>query len=135
MTPDPEPRFFTLEEVRALVPRLRTLLTALQIEQHHLEGEVQALNDLTPAMRANGQAITAARLEERITELYASVQEKLQMITALGIEVKDIKSGLVDFPCLRDGRVIYLCWQVDEPTVAYWHEVDAGYRGRQPLED
>jgi hypothetical protein len=43
--------------------------------------------------------------------------------------------GIVDFPSLRDGREVYLCWRVDEPTVAYWHDLDAGFRGRQPLED
>jgi len=53
----------------------------------------------------------------------------------LDIEVRDLDVGLVDFLGLREGRVIYLCWSVDEPTLAYWHELNAGYRGRQPLDE
>jgi hypothetical protein len=51
----------------------------------------------------------------------------------IGCELKGVEQGLIDFPALREGRVVYLCWQYDEPEVAFWHEVDAGFAGRQPL--
>ena len=127
------PTLYTVEEARALVPRLRVLLTALQVEKRQLDAALSALSELTPAMRANGHALTALRHERRIAELTASMREKIMEITALDIEIKDLDAGLVDFFSLRDGRVVYLCWRVDEPTVAHWHELDTGFAGRRPL--
>lgn len=135
MAEDALPRYFTVEEARALVPRLRGILTAIQAEKQQLDQEVLALQQLTPAMRSNGHGAEANRREERIAELVAALQEKVQQLMEQGIEVKDLNMGLVDFPSLRGGRVVYLCWRVDEPTVAFWHETDAGYAGRQPLEE
>ncbi|MDI3341292.1 MAG: DUF2203 domain-containing protein [Sphaerobacter sp.] len=135
MAEEARPHYFTVAEARALVPRLRGLLTAMQVEKQELDREVRALQRLTPAMRGNGHGAEAARREERIAELTAMLQQQLQQLADQGIEVKDLDLGLIDFPSLRDGRVVYLCWRVDEPTVAYWHETDAGYAGRQPLDE
>lgn len=135
MTPSRPKRLYTLEEARALVPRLRGLLTALQVERRQLAAEAAALRNIAPAMRGNGHAVEASRHEERVAQLTAAIRAKLGQIAALGIEVKDVETGLVDFPSLRDGRVVYLCWHADEPTVAYWHELDAGFAGRQPLDE
>lgn len=134
MADDAGMRYFTVEEARALVPRLRGLLTALQVEKRNVTEEVAALQRLTPAMRADGYAGQAIRHEMRIDRLVAAMRDKLNQIQKMGVEVKDLDVGLVDFPSLREGRVVYLCWRVDEPTVDYWHELDAGYRGRQPLD-
>lgn len=127
-------RYFTVEEARALVPRLRALLTALRTEKQQLDAEARALAALTPRLRANGYAPEAARHERRINELVEALRRQVRQITELGVVIKDINAGLVDFPSLRDGRTVYLCWRVDEPTVEYWHEIDAGFIGRQPLE-
>src|SRR5579884_816496 len=132
--PERQAKLFTVEEARALVPRLRPMLRRLQQQRRELAEEQQALEHLTAAMRGNGHANEARRREQRAGELAAGIRSGLRRITALGIEVKDLDSGLVDFPSLRDGRVVYLCWRVDEPTVAYWHELDAGFIGREPLE-
>jgi hypothetical protein len=85
-------------------------------------------------MHGNGHATMSANLEQQIKRLIDAIQEKINQITRLGIELKDIDRGLVDFPSLREGRVVYLCWLVSEPTVSYWHEVEAGFRGRRPLD-
>ncbi len=61
--------------------------------------------------------------------------QRIAEIDELGITVKDLDMGLIDFPCLRDGREVYLCWKLGEPGIDWWHEIDAGYAGRQPLED
>ena len=134
MPPSRPTHYFTLDEARALVPRLRGLLTALQVERRQLAAAAQALQAIAPAMRSNGHGADARRHEERVAELTAAIRSKLHQIGALGIEVKDLESGLVDFPSLRDGRVVYLCWRADEPTVAFWHELDAGFAGRLPLD-
>ena len=133
MASEHAPKLYTVEEARALVPRLRVLLTALQVEKQQLDAALSALSELTPAMRANGHALAALQHERRITELTASMREKIMETTALDIEIKDLDAGLVDFFSLRDGRVVYLCWRVDEPTVAHWHELDTGFAGRRPL--
>ena len=72
-------------------------------------------------------------MEEKLSSIEASLAEDLFMVQALGVELKGIEQGLVDFPTMRDGRVVYLCWQLGEGTIAYWHEIDAGFSGRQPL--
>ncbi|HEU5424586.1 MAG TPA: DUF2203 domain-containing protein [Nitrolancea sp.] len=127
-------KLFTLAEALALLPRLRELLTALQTERREMAEELRALEQLTSAMRANGHAAEAARREKRLGELTAAIRSGLQQMATLGVEVKDLDSGLVDFPSLREGRVVYLCWRLDEPTIAYWHELDTGFLGREPLD-
>jgi len=76
-------------------------------------------------------------LAHRRTELNAE-QDRLRGYLAelekLGIELKSVESGLCDFPSQRDGREVYLCWKLGEPSVQYWHELDAGAAGRRPLE-
>ena len=62
------------------------------------------------------------------------VDKNVKAITALGLEMKDVNSGLVDFLAERDGREVYLCWRYNEPTVAHWHDLEAGFAGRRPLE-
>ncbi len=126
---------YTVQEARELIPELRPLLEALQLEQRRMQQEIERLNDLTPAMQQNGYAAKAAEHERLILELGESIREKLDQFELMGIEVKDIESGVIDFPSERDGRVVLLCWKVDEETVTHWHEIDDGYRGRQPLDE
>jgi hypothetical protein len=126
---------YSVSEARELVPQLRPLIAAMQLEQSRMQDEISRLNELTPAMQQNGYAAQAAHHEELILELGESIREKLDHFELMGIDVKDIENGVIDFPSERDGRVVYLCWQVDEETIGYWHEIDDGYRGRQPLDE
>jgi hypothetical protein len=130
-----QPRLYTVDEARALLPRLREMLAGIQQERRELREETEALQRLTPAMRSDGFSQEAARREQRITELSESLRRRVAEIVALDIEIKDIDAGLVDFYSLRDGRVVFLCWRIDEPTLAYWHDLDAGFRGRRPLDE
>lgn len=125
---------FTVEEARALVPRLRELLETMREEKEELDKKSEALQELVPAMNGNGHAVVSANLEQQMKQLIDSIQAKIDQITRLGVELKDIDRGLVDFPSLRDGRVVYLCWLVSEPTVAYWHEIETGFLGRERLD-
>ena len=61
------------------------------------------------------------------------MKEHLNSINQKGILVKNIEQGLVDFPSIKDGREIYLCWNMGEESIDYWHEIDSGYSGRQPI--
>lgn len=62
-----------------------------------------------------------------------SLGDYIHELTDLGVELKGPEEGLVDFPSIHSGRIVYLCWKLGEPQVAYWHELDAGFRGRQPV--
>lgn len=127
-------RYFTVEEARALVPKLRELLLVVQRAKRELDRELEQIRRLAPLAFLNGHGAALSLHEKRVAELSLTIREHVQKIHALGVEVKDLDMGLVDFPSLRDGREVYLCWKVDEPTVSFWHELDAGFRGRQPLE-
>jgi hypothetical protein len=68
-----------------------------------------------------------------LVETFRNFEKVVTELRQIGCELKGVEQGLIDFPALREGRVVYLCWQYDEPEVAFWHEVDAGFAGRQPL--
>ena len=126
-------KLFRVEEANAAVPRLTLWIERLQRGALRLEEEMRAL------ARARGMALatigTDALLRERpaarvlVEELDAIVRE----IEQSGAHLKDVRLGLVDFPAERDGRPIYLCWQFGEPEVAFWHGLEDGFAGRQPL--
>lgn len=129
-------RYFTVEEANALVPRLRPLLQ----EARDLKGQADAaqreLDELMPPAATNGHAQDpqALRLKgQDVSRLAHQIQRLTQAVEDLGCKVKDLEMGLVDFPSLRNGREVYLCWSVDDLAVAFWHDLQGGYRGRQPL--
>jgi hypothetical protein len=129
------PRIFTLAEATYMLPWLRERLLQLRTLKQERDAAIRRLAGMTPAMRSNGSALEGARLEEQIDELAEAMRPLIEEIIGAGVEIKDIDQGLVDFPALRGGRVIYLCWLVSEPAIAYWHELDAGFAGRQALEE
>ena len=126
-------RYFTLEEATALLPRLRTELGALQTENEELTRCRTQLARLRVLLRSNGHTAEALSLEARAADLLRVIGARLEGLRTLGIELKDLEHGLVDFPSWREGRVVYLCWRLDEEHIGYWHELDAGFQGRQPL--
>jgi hypothetical protein len=130
-------RHFTLEEARALLPRLIPMLEALREGARALAGlERQSASQRNARARTNG-AIHHGAESGRPADVERAVralEEQLAAIQALGVVVKDVDQGLIDFPSLREGRTVYLCYRLGEPTVAWWHEIAAGFAGRQPLE-
>ena len=128
-----KPRLFSHEEATALIPILRPRLQAIQHDKRRLDELQDRLEPMTGTMRTNGHATEAATLEMDILALVDKLREAVGEIQALGIEVKDLDMGLVDFPTQREGRVVYLCWMVDEPQISFWHELDTGFGGREPL--
>ena len=116
-----------------MMPALREAVRELQAEKKTLDRLRRQLRELTPAMRGNGHAGEARELEERIHEKITVLRNGLEAIGDAGVLVKDIDMGLVDFPSERDGYTVYLCWMIEEPDILFWHHVDDGYQGRQPL--
>ena len=131
-------RHFTLQEALALLPRLTELLSALRAQRRALLEKERALVDhYHRRVRSNGQARGGeelARLQAEVEAGRRALAEAAATVEALGCELKDVEQGLIDFPALRQGREIYLCWRLGEPTIAWWHEVDTGFAGRRPLE-
>jgi hypothetical protein len=129
------PRTFTLEEATALLPRLREILLEMQEKKPALDALREELVELARTTRGNGhlagRELTRKRKEadalvERLNALHGE-------INALGCELKGVEQGLIDFPSERDGRVVYLCWRLGEEEIGYWHDLDTGFAGRQPL--
>ena len=129
------PRFFTVEEANLELSRLRQWLPRLQARRRRLDVVQRKLGELSLKAAADGNLLeeevhATQREAKRLTEEFDKLIAK---INDLGCEIKDIEQGLVDFPALREGREVYLCWRLGEEEVAFWHELDAGFGGRQPL--
>ena len=129
------PRSFTVDEATALLPRLREIVPELQDKKLALDRLRHELEEATQAAAGNGhlqaEELSQKRREaqvlaERLNKLLAEVNE-------LGCELKGLEEGLIDFPTQREGRTVYLCWRLGEEQIAYWHELDTGFGGRQPL--
>jgi hypothetical protein len=124
---------FRLEEANAIVPHLQILMERLQrgaLRLHEEMSELARETGVEPSGVSPEDLLRqrpAARL--LVEELDAIVHE----IEASGAHLKDVQLGLVDFPAERDGEIIYLCWQFGESEVAFWHRIEDGFAGRQPL--
>jgi hypothetical protein len=121
-------RHFSLEQANALLPRLQEVITALRDARDRLVDE-NAHETLAEAAPANGGGAPGRAVGEAFLEVRAVLAE----LQELGIVLRDLERGLLDFPAIRDGREVYLCWQRGEEEVGWWHEIEAGFPGRQPL--
>jgi hypothetical protein len=122
-------RHFTVEEANALLPRVEPLLRSLREARDRLT-DAEAHEALAGAAPGNGGG-TQGR---NVGEAFLEVRRGLAELEKLGVVIKDLDRGLIDFPAIRDGREVYLCWQLDEDEIGFWHDIDAGFGGREPLE-
>ena len=121
-------RHFSLAEANALVPQLTTLLSRLRDAKDELT-DTEAHEALSEAAPTNW----GGERGRRVGVAFLEVRRLLDTIEQAGIVLRDIDRGLVDFPALMDGRELYFCWELGEDEVAYWHELEGGYGGREPL--
>src|SRR5215216_4335318 len=126
-----ELRVFTLSEARSLMPRLRRLLARVIAEREELVGLRAEIDRAREKAELNGGSPLGPTYLAHLIRFSEAVKE----IEYLGVHVKDFRTGLVDFPYEREGRIIYLCWKPDEEEIGWWHETDSGFAGRQPLTD
>jgi len=125
-------RVFTLEEARALVPALRPRLQEMaRLRERLLPFRVE-MKALTEGSQRGGGTFPGAGEYLRHIQ---SLNTYLEFLRRTGVILKDLSAGLVDFPTLREGRLVYLCWRMEEETVAHWHEIETGFAGRKPIED
>ncbi|MEA2452865.1 MAG: hypothetical protein QOG04_1575 [Actinomycetota bacterium] len=121
-----EERIYTVPEANELLPYLAPTLVELR---EKFEEASRIRSKMATASRSNGWS--TAR-DEWATKL-ARVDELMDRITGWNIQLRDISSGLVDFPGMREGEEIWLCWRLGEPEVGYWHSREEGFGGREPL--
>jgi hypothetical protein len=128
-------RFFTAAEANNMLPLVRAIVKDIVDLAHSLRDQNARLERLTLDGVARG-ILTAQQLEEE-QSAFEKDQDELQAFVdelhGLGLELKDLLVGLVDFPGWMDDREVCLCWKLGEAEVAWWHETNAGYQGRQPL--
>ncbi len=123
-------RFFTLEEARQILPLIRELMQKMMVMVGTLEEAQHHVKELAQ----KGEMNTGSSVGTRYIEGLAQISECVAAIQETGCIVKSIDEGLVDFPYMREGREVYLCWKHGESDICYWHEVDAGFAGRTPLD-
>ena len=128
------PRLFTLDEAIVLLPTVRQLMTEIQAAKAHMDALTTELERLMGLTGGNGHlAADIASSREEVQRAAMKLQKLIEELDGIGVELKGIDEGLVDFPSERDGRVINLCWRLGEETIAWWHELDTGFASRQPL--
>jgi len=124
-------KLFTVEEANALLPSVRQLLRKLQRCRHRLGTYSEEARQAADQADQGGGGIAGGLLYAR---LLTNIAAEMGEIEAMGVQLKDFDRGLVDFPSLREGRVVLLCWQLDEgDELEWWHDMDAGFAGRTPL--
>ncbi len=122
-------KHFTLKQARALLPKLRQILRDAQKRSQLAAHADEELGVLLAQRHADlGGPLVASLLMD-----LAQMNAQLRAVAALGVQIKDLDRGLIDFPHLRDGREVFLCWELDEDDIEFWHDLDAGYAGREKL--
>jgi hypothetical protein len=129
-------RHFTPEEANAALVEVKPLVERM-VERRRAHVEALARQEeLEGHIRGNGGGIPPAELAEAAAEIDREARDLAKVVDELndfGVEVKDLDEGLVDFPALRRGDTVLLCWKLGEDEVGYWHTVEDGFAGRRPL--
>lgn len=121
-------RHYTLDQANAALPWVVERIERLRAGRDAFADE-EARDALGEATPGNGGGEPGRVVSEAFLELQSAAGE----LDAMEVVVRDLDRGLVDFPALRDGREVYLCWEEGEEEIGYWHEIDEGFAGRQPL--
>ncbi len=124
-------KLFTLEEANSLLPSVRPIVNSIQRSHRRLMSfETTAKRAAAGAESGGGGMAQGPRYASLLVELSVGAGE----LESLGVQLKDYSQGLIDFPSMREGRVVLLCWKADEgDQLEWWHDLEAGFGGRQPL--
>lgn len=121
-------KHYTLDEARDLLPDVRKWLERLD----YLQDRLKVLDKRVARLVGEGSDVGGDSVNQLVT-LLAECKEVLQEFRAREIQIKDLTRGLIDFPSLREGREIFLCWERDEEDIEHWHDLESGFAGREPL--
>ena len=124
-------KLFTIEEANSLLPSVRPIVKSIQQSHRRLLSFKSAAKQAAEGAEFGGGGLPEG---QRYARLLVDLSLHAGQLEGLGIQLKDYRQGLIDFPSMRDGRVVLLCWKADEgDQVEWWHDVEAGFGGRQPL--
>ena len=124
------PRYFTLEEANLALVLIRPLMEEIrEIRQNIMATQPETWSAIERSVGNGGNPEMS-----RLVKSFDRLDDLLHRIQRAGVQVKDLNTGLLDFPALHDGHEVYLCWQIGEKQIEYWHEIEAGFAGRQPIE-
>jgi hypothetical protein len=130
---------FTLEEAQSLLPVLESLLKRAVEGKQAAEAVESELNGLAQRIYFSGgmrvNPLKVARQRAEMENHLKVVRESIAEIDAIGVQVKDLENGLLDFPCRLDDQVVLLCWRMGETSIQHWHTIEAGFQGRQPVDE
>jgi hypothetical protein len=125
-------KLFTIEEANALLPNVRLILAKIQRAHRKLSHYRDDARKAAEAAEQGGGGLVDGVV---YAEILCGLTAEMAELEGLGVQLKDFERGLIDFPSLRDGRVVLLCWQMGEgDELEWWHDVDAGFAGRTPLD-
>jgi hypothetical protein len=132
-------RTFTIDEAQSLLPVLESLLKRAIEGKQAAEQVESGLSELARRIYlSGGMKVDAGSVVKQRTEMEAHLKlarESIAEIDAIGVQVKDLEAGLLDFPCRLDDQVVLLCWRMGESSIEHWHTVESGFQGRQPVDD
>jgi hypothetical protein len=130
---------FTIDEAQSLLPLMESLLKrAIEGKRAAQEIESQIAELGRRIYLAGGMRVDVAEVGRQRTEMDAHLQrvrESIAEIDSIGVQVKDVETGLLDFPCRIDDQVVLLCWRMGETAIEHWHTIEDGFRGRKPVDD
>jgi hypothetical protein len=132
-------RTFVLEEAHSLLPVLESLLRTAIAGKKVMEEVAAEMQTLQERIFLNGgtfvDVVAVARRKAERAKAEQRAKDALAEIDSIGVQVKDIDIGLLDFPCQVDGRIILLCWKLGEKSITHWHGTDEGFAGRKPIDE
>jgi hypothetical protein len=130
---------FTLDEAQSLLPVVESLLKRALDGKRAAEQAEAGLSEVARRVTVSGgmrvDVHHVVKLRGDMDAHLLRVRESIAEIDAIGVQVKDLDAGLLDFPCNLDGQTVLLCWRLGESAIEHWHTTDSGFQGRQPVDE
>jgi hypothetical protein len=126
-------KLFTVDDANRTLPLVSRIVQDIVTQHARWQERVREYEILKVTERAETPDPRGEELEGEVHALATEIDRYIRELEELGVEFKGAELGLVDFPGMLAGRKVYLCWRLGEPSVQHWHEIDAGFAGRQPL--
>ena len=126
-----EDRIFTLAEAQGLIPQLRSLIEEISETWNRIRELNPDIQKARDAAAFDGFSKSGVEYVEAVSHLMLLIHQ----VKDMGVILKDAEKGLCDFPYVRQGKVVYLCWQRGEERIEYWHDIETGFAGRKPLDE
>lgn len=122
-------KLFTLAEANHLVPRLLDWVPEIQKLSASMNHDFPDISNAREKAKWDGGSVEGGEY----LNVVMKYNHLIQQIESIGCEIKGVREGLVDFPSLREGREVYLCWRMPEKEIRFWHDLDTGFSGRKPI--